>query len=730
MNSMLAFPWLHNGYNFQVLFKALGTTPAAHVEEAIKKAAQEVLYPDGIILLSLYDEAEEVTKILKDYGVQTSLKRLEERTGFYSLSIKLNQKDARVKILKSKKLVDLIEKELHDSEIIEGLLNSGVQHIFSLNEVVIPAPPGYHFLKPSGASASHFIRAEEALYDSQFVDFLALYLLIKRGSCENIQTIYIDTMGISCVAYAVRELLIRQSQEHIPRIVSFHSHSGLDNIDAPMPETAYCIISASSSLSLEKKWIEKTRCKSHDVVTLLTFKDAVGYQNAIFAFDKPRNWIENEIATVRQTKLLRTLGERFQQEQLPLKKVTLSKDHHPLSNIKKLVTQFGSSNFLDIDVATPIGKRRAFYVSGDKLVNDSSFKSWLEKELRSRVPASIQGIIYQDDPHSLEMAMICRDYLRGLNITLEWGVFSSTEYEKQTVKLDNQRGLLIIAAIVGQGNLLLGISRDLRDHYGSKSYLIGLQVCSTRSESVFLRSNLCASKDQTNYFNVWNCIATGSAMQQSLKEADHLIKSYPSIRTVDIYIQRSRLGAGLGNAALLPIASGEFYLALRKDFLFWDDNYEPGDHNVALVLATIGAVLENARTDKNIEERYCLYSNGIQHVVLDPQNFNRFNDGIIQASILRLAYPFELDYSSTHEESAFMREFLLKIFSARFTTQGEAAMEFALALATHRLRINATDLNDVCVKTYKKLGRRQADKDIKLLLQIASKSSKVQPSEF
>ena len=78
-------------------------------------------------------------------------------------------------------------------------------------------------------------------------------------------------------------------------------------------------------------------------------------------------------------------------------------------------------------------------------------------------------------------------------------------------------------------------------------------------------------------------------------------------------------------------------------------------------------------------------------MVLDPENFLRFNDGVLQASLLRAARAHELDYSAAPELSEIMREFLEKVFQNHHRSYGEAAPEFALALASGQLRLAATD---------------------------------------
>lgn len=74
--------------------------------------------------------------------------------------------------------------------------------------------------------------------------------------------------------------------------------------------------------------------------------------------------------------------------------------------------------------------------------------------------------------------------------------------------------------------------------------------------------------------------------------------------------------------------------------------------------------------------------------VLDPENFARYNDGVIQAALLRAAHPSELDYSSHEETSRRMTDMLSGIFQLHEREQGEAALEFALALRCGRLKLS------------------------------------------
>lgn len=740
MNSLFMFPWDHKGLEFRVLFKGPGNTPTPYFEEAIKSAAQAVLYPDGIIILGLLDDADDLNNAIKDDTFKASLRRLAGKAGVYLALLQRDYKSLSITTISDNPRSDFVISMLRDQEVFSKLLNAGLVQAFRSERLVLPAPPGYHFQKPSGDASSHFIKAEEALSQSEIVDFLALVLLIRLGRKENLKVIYIDTMGISSLAYALREMMRSTTESSvIPRIVSFHSHEGLDEISAPIPGTAYCIISASSSLSLEKRWREKTNCADNEVVTLLTFKDTRDGDKALFQLDRPNGWAEHNNLISRGTKGMRTLGERFQQEQILPKKVTLTRDYHPSEEAQDISSSFWKQDFLDVDVGAPDGKRRTLHGDGRLLVKQNIFKDWLKKQVRANIPASIQGIIYQDDPSSKLLAKKCRDLLREFSISLDWGIHSSSDYESKLKNLDQERALLIVAAVVGQGHTILGVSRDLRPcHIGSKIYIVGMQICETAREQHFLKTNLANTKDGTNRFLSWKRLATGSGLRLSL-EHERSMRTDAHLRSLLLTRHSRQVNVGLSSSSLLPTAPEGEALQLRKDFLFWPEGYTPGARHAPLVLATIGAILERARTDASLIERarnvvplpenHRLSSETFQQVLLDPQNFNRFNDGIVQAALLRQALPSELDYSCTHEESGFMRDFLIKVFLSRDKPQGEAALEFAFAIATRRLKIQDRDLLFLKEKVFPTLNNKLIDLNIKRFLDRATETD-VRSADF
>jgi hypothetical protein len=132
-------------------------------------------------------------------------------------------------------------------------------------------------------------------------------------------------------------------------------------------------------------------------------------------------------------------------------------------------------------------------------------------------------------------------------------------------------------------------------------------------------------------------------------------------------------------------------LKLTSGFVFWDPTSQVRDesNNAAVSFLAMSAVLQNAREHGEVGSR--LSSSMHETVVLDAENFLRFNDGVLQASLLRAADAHELDYSGSPELSEMLREFLEKVFLNASRPYGDASLEFGLALATQRLRLTTAD---------------------------------------
>jgi hypothetical protein len=676
---------------FRILFKALGSIVEGDFAEEIKIGVQQILYPDVILVICSEEEFLAVKDVLNKDTLQVAIRRLSTRTSLYVCGFDNGGAFKKWEAIKENghKAKTLVRSRWMD------LIQTGIETLLTVKGVIVPAPPGYAFVKPSGERSTHFIRTEEALADSENVAFLAFALLprIKRRIAQGrtLSVIYVDTMAIASVAYALRELL-RSSSFPTPQVASFHSHDGLGEIEAPIPGTSFCIISASSSLSLERRWKMVTSCYEDEVVTLLTFDTATDFKKALLAIKEPTGWkrLGPDDGTLRS---LRIIGERFHPEQISAKQVVIGIDHR-VPNFEGIAEDLCDANVFRVlgRGSAPTAPLRPIYVDGDALVVSAKFLDWVKSKLRDEVPASIQGIIFQSDSASEKLANVCAAYYADMGHPLPLGCVNADKLSLDGLALNKHRALLVVGAVVGRGTQMLSISRDLRLlHNGSKTYLIGLQISELHAHGNFLEKNLKQTKERTNRHFKYATIATGSGIVGAYKAEAELAKSS---NDAGANFLRSRLqfvegsATGVSEPTFLPRGDARLrYLELRPDFLYWTEKYQAGSQHAPLVLATIANMLQRAREERFQKDALRLASDTFQQVILDPQVFARFNDGIVQAAILRAAYPSELDYSSSRDTSRHMSAIIRKMITQRSKQQGEAVLELALALKTERMRL-------------------------------------------
>jgi hypothetical protein len=104
-------------------------------------------------------------------------------------------------------------------------------------------------------------------------------------------------------------------------------------------------------------------------------------------------------------------------------------------------------------------------------------------------------------------------------------------------------------------------------------------------------------------------------------------------------------------------------------------------------------VLQNLR---DIEIDGCrLSANIYQHCVIDPENFVRFNDSVLQSCLWRCAMPGELDYRRSDELSSDIQRILRKIFMSCDSARGVTSLDLLMGLATRWIKISNEAMDKV-----------------------------------
>ncbi|CAJ0773262.1 hypothetical protein [Ralstonia chuxiongensis] len=705
MKGYFDFDWEGKGedgrkVNVRVLFKPTGKCNDAQLAHAIERSLEAVLSPDVIAIICSEQEVAPLERSFKHAELRQAARRASTKVCICLCSFdKSGQISLRKPICNPLPTLNGLLTE-HSASIRQA----GLAKLFSAPQVFVTAPPGFTFVKPSQKRSTYFLRAEEALTETENVQFLAFCLLERIASQQDvigtsIDVIFIDSMAIATVAYALRDLYCDFFGQAQPRVVSFHSHDGLDSLDVPLPGTSFCLISASSSMSLEGVWCEKVHCSSDEVVTLLTLKSAANSHRALFALDYDVLG-ETHASESAVLKDLAIMGERFLPEELLPKKVLLRKEQHRLEVANTIAENYATA-YLGVRArgGGPTEKVRPLYFDGMNLLSGPRFNLELEKVLQQKVSATVQAIIAQDDDASRRLADHCSKRLAVLaGKSSPIRVVPQKDVESGSAQLDAEAAVVIVAAVAGRGTKLLSISRDLRSvHKGARTYIVGVQLAETLSEIGNLKGNLVYSADNAAIsVDCFLKMAVGRGLSESFKEEHRALRNVEDAfgpKVAQRYAELEGTMNGLAESPFLPTGADlDNRLHLREDFAYWPSCYAESDRNCSAVFATIATILQNAREGKFSKSDDKLGTDAFQQVVLAPENFARYNDGIIQAALLRVAHPSELDYSREPTCSQYMLDFLAKVFQYCTGRQGEAAAEFALALNTERLKIKREHL--------------------------------------
>jgi hypothetical protein len=322
--------------------------------------------------------------------------------------------------------------------------------------------------------------------------------------------------------------------------------------------------------------------------------------------------------------------------------------------------------------------------------------------------------VHLDDADSKAMAELIAEKLAELGVTVEDDHIVTA---KQLT--DGKHGMLgdgvalVVASIVVSGREVLSVSRALRTlHEGEPiAYLVGLMRPTTEQAGKDLESNLTwGPRGKAFDFNSAQRIYIPSERDSEStpweredellrKLADFLQKqSEDEILKAQLALVRSRrevVGKGPLTELFLPSeADGKpSGLRLRPNFAFWPFTLPGGgEGSQADVYLTMTAILHSLRSTRT---GGAALQRDHNWTVLDPRNFSRFNDAVIQASLLRACLPHELDYSTDAELSHQMLGVLQGVFRTADPEEAAARSEFLLALCLGTIRLTTDDRREV-----------------------------------
>ncbi len=612
------------------------------------------------------------------------------------------------------------------------VLRAGLLTVQEMRPPILKAERGFHYVKPSRKHSNYFIRGANLLVRGSEIDFLAF--CVARYLAHSPSRICTDTGTINSIAYAVSSI-IRDMFPDQPTadIDSFGSYAKID--DYPFPPQCLVLMSATTSNDLAKKLMNRPNSLPARVVTLIGPSTAYSADSpALLTLEDVgaadvRNYSEESCQFCKDGSTAIHIRDEHFLPFTPHTRAELLNEGHAkqwlLGASSRLI---GKTAFRVHPVATQPSRRPSLFIDVEALMESTgtgSYSDQFRRMVLHYLPASVTTIVYSDDKSSRQMAQICEEVAKErLNSRIELLVLSASELFRRS-DLDTLGGtIVVVCGVVNTGSSLTRISLALRNATRKNGilYLSLFTRMPTAADRQRVVSDLTYGKRPADFnfqsvetlylppsdrggWSVWEREAR--FLREALSggkcaEASSRVVLERRLQTIDTSGQTGMLDQLYWNDA-----QGQA-LKVRPGFAFWP---KEGRNLVekatqADVYFTISAVLHQARNGSDVSTREIgkfgraegerpWTQSEHQRVALSPYNFARYSDGVIQASLLRVADQRELDYSYSVELSRTLAEIVKQLKEGRTSQTGEAFDEFLLALADGRVQLEPQVRSDL-----------------------------------
>lgn len=590
--------------------------------------------------------------------------------------------------------------------------------LFLRNGGLVTASRGTHFTKPSGTHSTQFLRAANVLEKSGTTHQLLfwLYPLVKG---RIITRLVVDTSGIAPVAYALAYERIRWQETNLLPIIESHaSYGGLDALTVPDPDNTIFLISASTSGSLASKLIERG-AQEENIFTLFFLGTSTPGtvicnlgEDATIGF-KGIPSIANYSAAKcpecsRYSYAIPIVGDQFRTEPAKVDEIEVALsdfDETSRSVLDQLVStglfkafrSVGTRQFeLYLDLQNMLEGTAEEESARDRITD---IRNRLFRLIRRGSTVNLRRIVPTSYPGARTLA---DQTLAALPSGLREQAIVTPPMELSVAPEEKEAGTLVLSGCMDDTYELMGISRDLRSVHpgGSITYVSPIFRATSNPERRRIESNLTFGDQGPKTFTLLSivsidlpdCVSSHSwqleyerllELEYWCAYADHEL---PAAIAERIEILRAAPGVGLANNLFWPSPQG-VTLKLASDFTMIPTYDGKRIISQADTFAIITSLFHKYR--QGIPKKPRLICRTYERTVISPESFQRFSDGVIQASFLRAAREGEIAYSNCDEiVSERMFAFLSGEVAAACQNGGHALMEYLVALLIGRLTLH------------------------------------------
>jgi hypothetical protein len=725
---------------------------AVDIQLQLREYFYKNLPPDKIIIICpMFNKAEVLKIFRKNSDIYSYIPHFEYDTFDDNVSaLTIDQNGVFETFLGIKISID------HINEIYQR----GLIKIFNSNGGLIISKSAHHFVFPSGKHCDRFLRTGNVLIHGAEILFI-VSALIKKFKNKRFENIYCDTSSINSLAYAYITFLKELDNDYnsCVRVESFGSYKLFEESKFTSERGSLFLISSSTSGSIIKRMTEdkKRNIELENIAIIYglsvesVFIDQVICDLTIDYSSNPEgleefksfNPLKGKSCTLcnDSSKPIEVQGDVFLLEKPNVTGQLISKTDAPaflnkLSSFYEKPTGTKNSLFKCYFKDDGNDKKYDVYIDLEQLLNEwenrnndkGQFKSVfqkLEKYVLQSIPASLKYMIVLSDNASIKLAEIISEILNDNGLAFDNNNIIK-DYNLKKIEKKQNGTIAVISSSIVSGRNLLFLSRALRDYENNYRRMFFTFVNRTQNEKhfEFLESNLGLGEfgkgtniivnvekifcsDQA-YYTSWHTeLDFIKQIEEFCESKEQFTKTLEYCKNRESHLNNSGQNRGLTHDLFFPSTVNDKQLEIRKGFAFAPNVNFAKSATQSEIYFIISCILNELRVKGRLDQSEYVRN------ILDPGNFIRYNDGVIQASLLRAAKSEELRYDLTEEMGFQMKRVLGDMIIHFGDSHSEGLTEFFYAILTKKLKLKQNILSECILLLEDQINYKSNDNILK-----------------
>ena len=613
------------------------------------------------------------------------------------------------------KIVQYEAPKLLDPGLREGWLFD----LFDSSEGLVIAPLGVHFRKSSNKHADKFLRAANTLTSSSACGLLAMFALATLAP-RSPKRILVDTAPLLSLAYAMMRVAKMQGiwDADVPSR-SFSSYSGQSKMRR-LSINDVILISATTSGSLAES-LKSQQAKEDSIVTLffLCSRGAERPPNVLcdltvtaergFGYQPVENYPALGCSLCSSEFILAELeGDQFllQQRQHRLLKFVQTTQSN---DARATLTELYCIKATEVVLRPDATRTSSIEINEERLLKCPGIRNDLVRHLRRYTPQPLALIVRVSITESQLMSLIAE---AGIDVAVAGASIVEWVDVASHAVLGDGQGVLVVFGCLSSHTMARQINASLRSkvNNGNVAYLSALTLAETPEQYLDLKMFLGYGERGPDTFTYRDArklaLPSREVEKNPWTEELDLLNELSGLRICELEARRLLLSteSTARDGIFWPGFNGP--LAIQRDFVYLDTRASTESISQADVFAIVSNLFAAARSGSNDLTKKPSGNDGVAlmqsvygHVLLTPEAFMTFNDGLLKASLLRAARKSDLMYQVDSSYSTRMSEIVLAELAGWPAGTGDALPEMLLALATNRLRLRDTERAVIRTKT-------------------------------